>query len=116
MGAAAQMAIMQQMQQQRAAAMYAPQAAEGAPRMGAPAPTPSLSKERQTGRLKKFFEEKGFGFIEYESGDSRDVFVHQGQIRNGTKEQLVEGMTLSFELESDGNGKLKATNVLIEDQ
>ncbi|MBG1269062.1 cold-shock protein [Nostoc sp. WHI] len=48
---------------------------------------------RQTGTVKSFDDEKGFGFITSQSGD--DVFVHSKSIQDEFK-SLKEGQVVSF--------------------
>ena len=49
---------------------------------------------RQTGVVKWFNDDKGFGFITPESGD--DLFVHFGAIQSDGFKSLKEGQTVSF--------------------
>ncbi len=49
---------------------------------------------RQTGVVKWFNDEKGFGFITPESGD--DLFVHFRAIQSDGFKSLKEGQTVSF--------------------
>jgi len=57
--------------------------------------------------LKKWFPEKGFGFLKPDDG-SADVFAHSRQF-NGTVEQVHDGMKISFTAEWDEKaGKQKA--------
>ena len=66
-----------------------------------------------TGTLKKFMEGKGFGFIANDDG-SGDVFVHFSQLNSGGSEDMVEGVTMSFDITTDDrSGKTKAANVTI---
>lgn len=125
---AAQMAQMQQMQmmqmmqmQQQPAAMFAPQPQlpmAGGFGFGAPAVLPNALAApagRQAGSLKKFFEEKGFGFIQCDDSAHGDVFVHFSQVQNGVKDDMVEGIRLDFDMAPDDkSGRLKAINVKIE--
>ena len=48
------------------------------------------------GTVKWFSNEKGFGFIERESGD--DVFVHFSQIAQEGYKSLEQGQRVSFEI------------------
>jgi len=62
------------------------------------------SKQRQTGKVKFFNVEKGFGFIAVEGG-GRDVFVHISVVQRAGVPQLNEGMRLSFLVEEDPRGR-----------
>ncbi len=50
--------------------------------------------ERQTGTVKWFNDEKGFGFITPESG--ADLFVHYRSIQSAGFKSLKEGQQVSF--------------------
>jgi CspA family cold shock protein len=66
-----------------------------------------------TGTVKWFNDEKGFGFISNDKGGD-DVFVHFSAIRSQGFKSLSEGQKVSFDTETDPrNGKLKASNVSI---
>lgn len=62
----------------------------------------------ETGKVKWFNSEKGFGFIERENGD--DVFVHFSAIGGDGFKTLEEGQAVSFEVE-EGNRGPQAANV-----
>ncbi|WP_243292455.1 cold-shock protein CspD [Bacillus sp. FJAT-47783] len=62
----------------------------------------------QTGKVKWFNSEKGFGFIEVEGGD--DVFVHYSAIQTEGFKTLEEGQSVSFEI-VEGNRGPQAANV-----
>lgn len=62
----------------------------------------------QTGKVKWFNNEKGFGFIEVEGGD--DVFVHFTAIQGEGYKSLNEGEEVTFEI-VDGERGPQATNV-----
>jgi len=62
----------------------------------------------ESGVVKWFNPEKGFGFIEREGGD--DVFVHFSDIVSDGYRTLDEGEAVSFEV-AEGDRGPKATNV-----
>ena len=62
-----------------------------------------------TGTVKWFNESKGFGFIS-PSDNSEDVFVHFSAIYGDGFKNLIEGQTVSYEVENGPKG-LQATQV-----
>lgn len=66
---------------------------------------------RQTGTVKFFNTQKGFGFIKPDQGGN-DVFVHVTAVERSGLSQMDEGMRVSFEVEPDKRGKgPKAVNL-----
>jgi CspA family cold shock protein len=66
---------------------------------------------RQTGKVKFFNNEKGFGFIMPDDG-TKDVFVHVSAVQASGLPGLNEGQAISFEVEPDKKGKgPKAVNL-----
>jgi CspA family cold shock protein len=64
-----------------------------------------------TGTVKWFNEQKGFGFIQPESGGN-DIFVHISAVQRAGLATLNEGQRVSFELEKDKrSGKMAATQI-----
>ncbi|MFZ0444787.1 MAG: cold-shock protein [Bacillus sp. (in: firmicutes)] len=61
-----------------------------------------------TGKVKWFNAEKGFGFIE--SSEGQDVFVHFSAIQSEGFKTLEEGQDVSFEI-VEGNRGPQAANV-----
>lgn len=69
---------------------------------------------RQTGTVKFFNTQKGYGFITPDAGGS-DVFVHVTAVERSGIGVLNEGMRISFETEPDKRGKgPKAINLLTD--
>ena len=62
----------------------------------------------ETGTVKWFNSDKGFGFITAENGN--DVFVHFSAIQGDGFKTLEEGQAVTFDIE-DGQRGPQATNV-----
>lgn len=66
---------------------------------------------RQTGTVKFYNTQKGYGFITPDDG-SKDVFVHVTAVEQLGINNLNEGARISFETEPDKRGKgPKAVNL-----
>ena len=64
-----------------------------------------------TGIVKWFNNQKGFGFIQPESG-GRDVFVHISAVERAGMSTLNEGQKVSFDVVADRrSGKSAAANL-----
>jgi CspA family cold shock protein len=67
-----------------------------------------------TGTVKFYNVQKGFGFIQPDSG-GKDVFVHATALERAGIRNLVEGQKVSFEIEEDRRtGKVSASNLRAE--
>jgi CspA family cold shock protein len=58
------------------------------------------------GKVKRFNERKGFGFIEADEGS--DVFVHFSAIQDNGFRTLQEGQRVSFEMQQGQKGPAAA--------
>ncbi len=68
----------------------------------------------QTGTVKFFNQDKGFGFITPDGG-AKDVFVHISALQAAGMQSLAEGQKVSFDTEPDRMGKgPKAVNIRAE--
>jgi CspA family cold shock protein len=65
-----------------------------------------------SGTVKWFNSEKGYGFISNDNGGD-DVFVHFSAIAGSGFKTLDEGQKVTFDIETDpkNTSKLRATNV-----
>lgn len=64
----------------------------------------------QTGTVKFFNEEKGYGFITNEQ-TGKDIFVHVSGIKN---QSLVQGERVNYEEEDGKKGKIATAVVVIK--
>jgi CspA family cold shock protein len=67
----------------------------------------------QTGVVKFFNGERGYGFVKPDDG-GRDVFVHITAVEQAGLKGLNEGQKISFDVEPDKKGKgPKAVNLVV---
>ena len=64
-----------------------------------------LELETRKGRVKRFNNEKGYGFIEIGAGVGEDVFVHYSAIEQEGYKSLKEGDVVEFTLIDTSKGK-----------
>jgi CspA family cold shock protein len=62
------------------------------------------------GTVKFFNEQKGYGFIAPEGG-GQDAFVHITAVERAGMRTLRENQRVSYDLQQDNRGKLKAENL-----
>lgn len=67
----------------------------------------------QSGTVKFFNAEKGYGFIKPDDGGA-DIFVHVSAVTRSGLSNLSEGQAVSFDVEPDRKGKgPKAINLVV---
>jgi CspA family cold shock protein len=66
------------------------------------------------GIVKWFNPSKGFGFVEPENG-GKDVFVHISAVQKAGMRTLAQGQKISFEMESQKDGREAAVNLTSSD-
>ena len=70
----------------------------------------------QTGVVKFFNGERGYGFVKPDDG-GRDVFVHITAVEQAGLKSLNEGQKISFDVEPDKKGKgPKAVNLVVTER
>jgi cold shock protein len=62
------------------------------------------------GKVKFFDPERGFGFIQPETGGN-DAFVHISAVQLAGMQTLDKDQRLSYDLEQDKRGKMSAVNL-----
>ncbi|PPD20275.1 MAG: DNA-binding protein [Methylomonas sp.] len=71
-----------------------------------------MSKTLRKGVLKTWKDDRGFGFIQPDNGDT-DVFIHISAFNSMTRRPL-RGDVIWYEAGADTSGKFKAVNARIE--
>lgn len=66
----------------------------------------------EKGKLVRWINNKGFGFIKPENGTS-DIFIHISALAGMSRNPVI-GDTILYELSSDISGKIRAINAIIE--
>ncbi|RAH98310.1 cold-shock protein [Acuticoccus sediminis] len=66
------------------------------------------------GTVKWFNSQKGFGFIQPETG-SRDVFLHISAVERAGLSNLADGQKVTFDIQSGRDGRESAENLQLVD-
>ena len=64
------------------------------------------------GTVKFFNTQKGFGFIETETG-GKDVFVHVSAVERAGLAGLADGQKVTFDVETGRDGRESASNLAL---
>lgn len=73
------------------------------------------SEEKFFGSVVSFSAKKGYGFIEWFKGSTKqaDMFVHFSDINCEGFKTLTKGQKVSFGIGKNNNGRPKATSVVV---
>ena len=66
-----------------------------------------------TGKIKWYNSKKGYGFIECDDKDKKDVFLHASSVRDAGLKFVSEGQAITFELQDSEKGPA-AINIKVE--
>lgn len=72
----------------------------------------STDNKTYKGRLKRWNDSKGFGFIGSEDED-RDIFIHISELKQMTRRPTI-GDTITYQIQVQDDGKNRAYNAHIE--
>lgn len=72
-----------------------------------------MGSARSKGTLKKWLDDKGYGFITPDKG-TKDIFVHISAFDRGIPRKPRVGDTIYFYVKTDNNNKSKAVDAAIE--
>ena len=70
-----------------------------------------MNNHLQKGKLKRWNDDKGFGFIASENG--RDIFIHISALKRMGRRPKV-GDVITYQIHTDSDGKKRAVNAKIE--
>lgn len=71
-----------------------------------------MNNNIKKGKLKRWDDSKGFGFVSLPSGGS-DIFLHISALKQATRRPTVGDM-ISYQVHTDNNGKSRAVNASID--
>lgn len=66
----------------------------------------------EKGKLVRWFDDKGFGFIKPENGKD-DIFIHISALKSMSRKPII-GDVIYYQISFDANGKTRAVNAKIE--
>ena len=66
----------------------------------------------EKGKLVRWLDDKGFGFIKPDSGDN-DIFIHISALKGMSRKPII-GDVIHYQIGFDKNGKTRAVNARIE--
>ena len=64
-----------------------------------------------SGTVKWFNKKKGYGFIEPEAENEKDIFVHISAVKEAGLSNLDDGDKVTYELETAEDGKVSAIDI-----
>lgn len=66
-----------------------------------------------TSTVKKWFDDKGYGFIQNPDGGNDDIFVHHSKVLGRGRKSLEAGQSVEFEKFRNEKDRWEARNVLV---
>ncbi len=69
-------------------------------------------KSLQKGKLKRWNDDKGFGFIASEDG--KDIFIHISALKKMMNDRPKVGDIITYQIHTDNDGKKRAVNAKVE--
>ncbi len=72
-----------------------------------------MDTEIRKGRLDRWNDQKGFGFI-HTDGSQRDIFLHISAFKRSIHRRPKAGDIISYQAHTESNGKIRAVNATIE--
>ena len=70
-----------------------------------------MNSNFKTGKLKRWNDDKGFGFIGSEE-NKRDIFIHISALKNMSRRPFI-GDSIVYQINTDNNGQQRAVNAKI---
>jgi CspA family cold shock protein len=71
-------------------------------------------EQRYTGTVRKWLDDRGYGFVRADNDPTQDIFVHHSAVRGGGRITLAFGQRVEFSVERDREGRPRAVDVLLE--
>jgi CspA family cold shock protein len=79
---------------------------------GNPSLTRTLQVGRKTGKVKHYIADKAYGFVSPDDGGA-EIFFHKRSVRLSGSQVIANGITVSFRLGKDRNGRTCAEDLVI---
>jgi len=74
----------------------------------------NAERRSESGTVKWFDKNKGYGFIVPDDSTNKDIFVHISALNEHSLKNLIDGQRVSYDIESN-NGRSYAVNIRLQD-